>query len=153
MLDSGPFACNNWSVTTTEIFDDPLGKYSKSLKSNWLGFPWLFPKIISMCHNSQVAWHCFDEDKTDVPILFLINLLWPLFLLLLLGSICHLLLAFPTITSIGLPGDIDWRLKQPGHFFLKERDLYSWFLHIEVHHSTFKKKEVHHSHGTWFLTC
>ena len=30
------------------MVDDPLGKYPKSLKSNWLGFPWLFPKIISM---------------------------------------------------------------------------------------------------------
>ena len=53
----------------------------------------------------------------------------------------------------------DWRLKQPGYFFfffffsfsffnewsffLKEHDLCTWFLHIEVPHS----------HGMWFLTC
>ena len=32
------------------MVDDPLGKYSKSSKSNWLEFAWLFPKIISKCH-------------------------------------------------------------------------------------------------------
>ena len=40
-------------------------------------FSWSFPKTISMCHTRPR--HCFNEDKTDVPILFLINLWWPLF--------------------------------------------------------------------------
>ena len=131
-------------------------------------FSWSFPKTISMCHTRPR--HCYNEDKTNVPVLFLINffLFFILaecyflstcddpFLLLLLGSICNLLLTFPTITSIGLPGDMieGWSslvissfsfffFFNEWSFFVKEHDLCTWFVHIKVPHS----------HGMWFLTC
>ena len=118
-MDLGPFGCINYSVI-------PRGKCLmthwviiqslRSSNSNRLGFPWLFPKIISMGHKSQWGQDTVSMKTKPMYLCYFLSTRGP-FLLLLIGSICHWSSWWH-----------DWRLKQPGHFLGKERDLCTWLI-------------------------
>ena len=149
----GPICCINWSVIPRP----------KCLMTHC---PWVNIQSLTMARIfmvvSQNNFNVSHETKTlfqwrqnQRTYAISYQLVMTPFLLLLLGSICHLLLTFPIITSIGLPGDtiegwsslvissFSFSFFNEWSFFLKEHDLCTWFLHIEVPHS----------HGMWFLTC
>ena len=155
VLGVGPFGCINWSVMPRPKCLMTHCPWVNIQSLTMVVFSWSFPKIISMCHTRPR--HCFNEDKTDVPILFLINLWWPLFFFYYWVPFVTYCWLFPQSQALvflvtWLKAEAAWSFLlflflflfvNEWSFFLKEHDLCTWFLHIEVHHS----------HGTWFSTC